>query len=275
MCRLMILFWLAICLLSHPSGARAQGAPDLGKAIAIYGPVGSRTLMNEILPALNKTLSPRERALMAEIEWRFPIEANALNARAFIDPASGAKVIEISAGHVLLLDLTIAAGLVAQEFGKDDLVADYFLEVVGTVRGNVYARARGAPAKPIPSFEQFASIPADASGRYMGSAAYQANRRSNLTSALAVVVSHELAHHLLGHTVTPQQSTAHSRRREADADAYAAKVADQAGFSAASVAPLMGLFASMEGDAASLILLIIPRPCVAKFSSRRQPRRRL
>lgn len=252
MCRRSAFIYLAIFLLFHVREVLAQDSSNLAATLTTYGPVGARIVNKDIVPALNNTFSDQERKLLAKIEWRFPIDANAFNVRAFIDPASRAQVIEISAGHVYLADSLITAGLLALEFNKDDLVADYFLEIVDTVRSNKLAHARGAPEKPTPTFQQFAAIPADAAANYFGSAAFQSSRVLNLKSALAVVVSHEFAHHLFGHTASPPPSAADSRRREAEADAFAAQAADKAGFSAASISPLMGFLASMEGDAASL-----------------------
>lgn len=249
--RILLLFCLSACLCVQSSTLLSQDNQSISQTVGVYAPVGFRVLKNTILPALNKTLAPQEREVLARIEWRFPAMANAMNARAFVDPGSKASVIEISGGHVYLLDLLVDASLLAIEFDKEDMLADFFIDLVKTIRTNMDAHTRGAAEMPVPSFIAYASIPADAAERYQRTPDYQVKRQANLASGLALVVTHELGHHLLKHTLSRSASMSEARKREADADAFAARATDAAGFSAVSVTPLMGLLASMEGDSAT------------------------
>lgn len=231
------------------SGARSEDTPDLAATVATYAAGGERILKTKIIPELTNAFTPDQRELLSKIEWRFPSSPNALDARAFVDEDSGAKVIEISGGHLYLLDSLVNASVLANEFNKEDVVADYFFEIVRNISKNAEAHTQGKPEIPMQTFAQYASIPIEAANNYQHSKDYQFKRGLSFTDGLAVVASHEFAHHLLGHTLSGPISMSESRRREAAADEFATKTAAKAGFSPISIIPFMGLLASTEAGA--------------------------
>lgn len=63
-------------------------------------------------------------------------------------------------------------------------------------------------------------------------------RTGIITGSLAFIYAHELAHHILGHTMTVPADLAESRKRERDADEWASKTLAKAG-----IIPIGGLYA--------------------------------
>lgn len=241
-CLLAIVFLVSI---THPTNAQSQ--QELLANVQQYATASARIVNTIVLPALRDSLSASDEFIISQIDFRFPPILNAFDVRAFID-TEGTSVIEISGGHVMVMDQVIDTNLVAWHFNRSAAATKYMDKVIDVVRRNYDRVLAGEPLLSYESFETFAGIDSLESSSFRQSAEYRSARDALMINVLAMEVGHEFAHHVLRHTLSRPISLQQSREREAAADAYATKLALASGFSPLGAMPAMFFFTSIEED---------------------------
>lgn len=252
-----ILFLSFLCQ-SEAASAQTAFAPPPPGVLRQYQRATERAV-DQIIGDFLPQLRPEQRALVTSIDIVVPSSGNF--DRVFAVNGPDGRRIEIDVGFIVVMELIQDAAILTSVHGIGDaktfekyayLVADLFLE-------NSNAYRRGQPRKAIPPYVQVVSVPPARFQPIYSSPDFQNLRVEYKVQTLAVVLGHELGHHLLGHLdadklaarrnsgLTEEAKSNESRRREASADAFGVDLAIRAGYNPLEAAwPF--IFFAMLGD---------------------------
>jgi hypothetical protein len=244
---------LIAAALGAPSPAQsAQMSPEQSarKLLVQYKQGGERHV-RALRPELFANLDSRSKSIEKAISYEVFEEGN-LNAYARIE--NGRRTVVLSAGLIQWIDYTATAVIIDQHFKRTDCGHDYMVYVAQGVAENSYRKRTGRGAlQPVGDPFAFMRDVKSNCGR-MSSTQFTSNKTAMalrdllINSTMKLLISHEVAHHVLGHLEGRRASNdAESRRQEAEADAWALKRLVVTDSNPIEAMPLFLLFAYLEG----------------------------
>lgn len=157
----------------------------------------------------------------------------------------GQRFILIAGGFVMFQDSQADAATIAYRFHRSDQVLGYVAAAFEGGRQNAARLAVGQAPEPVVLPEEYFAIDI---GDYRQSEDYDRRMAFLRTEGLAMVIGHEIAHHLHG-DIGVSSSDSEQMKQEARADEYAMRLGIRAGFSPIAASPLMMAFSEGGGDA--------------------------
>jgi hypothetical protein len=178
-------------------------------------------IVTRIRGVLFRGLSPEERAIYDDIEFRITLDDNPSPSRARALRRDGDRLVELSVGYARTLDMIVDAAVIGEERGDEfGFVNDYVTNVLERWRTNWDRNSKGLPNLRIPTPYDFANLTPRQTDRLESDPRLNQKRNGVFGNALAFVLGHEVGHHVLGHLESRPVDKAESRRREAAADAW-------------------------------------------------------
>jgi hypothetical protein len=162
--------------------------------------------------------------------------------------SKGKRVIRISVGFMRLLETMVEASAVSYVQNKPDLALRYYRYFAETINESVVRLQRGQTATPIQLFPQWIGWTEAERKRNWNDARLGTQRSQGVYAALAFVVSHETAHHLLGHRSYSEKSDAEARADETAADSFAADILVKLELPPAAALPLIGFWSVLGNN---------------------------
>lgn len=228
------------CLLVPVEGVAAESYFALTNR---YAKAASNTFHEIIEPRILQVMSPDEKVVLQSIEFKFPAGGGAFDA--FAARKHGQRFILIAGGFVLFQDSLADAATIASRFHRSDQIVGYVAAASEDGRQNVARLRIGEAPEPVISPERYFAIDI---GSYRQSEDYNRRMAFLRTDGLAMIIGHEVAHHLHG-DVDVSSSDSEQMEREAKADKYAMELGLRAGFSPITATPLMMGFIEGGEDA--------------------------
>jgi len=181
-------------------------------------------------------LDPREAALERRLDYRVPLSDDIQIARAL--PFT--NDIELGVGFLRALEMLIDAGIIQESFNRPGFMNRYIDYVV------LQWRRR---ATSIKSPYEFAGWNESQIDRFTANKSLQEQHMNLFSQNLALVMAHEAAHHILGHTKDITEDKAVRRVREEQADAWAVTHLLKANIWPAGGTLLLHYFYKLDEDA--------------------------
>lgn len=165
-----------------------------------------------------KGLSPQEREFERGITYTVPLEDDVNGAYSTID-GDGRMVVAITVGFGRSLDMLVDAMIMSKIYNEPGFFDEYVEYVIRATDSNVKRMRNGLRPKFIHSPYTYRHWNDQQIDRFSAQNGLLHNKI--LTSALAVVLAHEIAHQYYGDTRTKRKSLADARMREQRADDWA------------------------------------------------------
>jgi hypothetical protein len=240
--------WLVFAfLMTHPQKTNAQ--ETLEQATTRYRSSFQAVLQNYknlVYPQLNLS----EREIATSVIYRYRPTQDVI-AQAYIDD-DDQRVVEISFGFLVITESVTHGYAVSGEAEKPQCFINYLNNLGAALLKNAKARQAGNPVGLVPFFGAYAR-----DGR-QGCEDITSSDLSNkeafdyipggMNAALAFIIGHELAHHVLGHVDNDHTSLLASRKAETEADAWAIKQSLRIGVTPTVATPMLLMFASFSGS---------------------------
>ncbi|HEX6397590.1 MAG TPA: hypothetical protein VFZ95_09215, partial [Steroidobacteraceae bacterium] len=180
------------------------------------------TMAHQLVEDIRPTLTPDARHILDEIEFQAPRDwvTNADAHHTF----GGRRVVEFNAGFLAVTDW-LALAMIADWAGHAGCLKEYSGYLAELVGHNSRRAFKGKDRKPVYDFYSYA---ATSHGQCEGAlettlddGREQELREEILNAAIAIVVLHEIAHHVLAHVDIGSRNFLQERMREIAADQWA------------------------------------------------------
>jgi hypothetical protein len=227
-------------LVSWPLASQAEELAYYSKRIDEV----TQTLVEALRPKLNA----RGQEIIDDIEFHAPLswDTNAEARRAF----GNRRIVEFNSGLLAVTDW-LALAMIADWAGHAGCLKEYSAYLAELVGHNSRRAFKGKDRKPVFDFYSYA---ATSRGQCEGAlettlddAREQELREEILNAAIAVVVLHEIAHHVLDHVNGIGVNVVQRRMLEIEADRWAIHTAVDVNYELRSAVPLFLFLAATGG----------------------------
>lgn len=237
---MLLLLGLGPCSIAQTTG------PSNAAALAMRD--NEIRIVNAILSAFSRVMDSNELAILREIEVRIPMDYDLTRVIAY---RKGGRLIDVSFGFYGMLIQQCDDWVLADYYSAFDATIydryEAYLRYLNTVIDKNERAVGKKPESPQP-FAKYAGIPSDVAAQIMNRHDAQDYVAGLRVAAIAFVLAHEIGHHVLGHIDSPRAAAAESRRRETEADRYAAALTWKVGMPAFGALPALAFFGAAEGD---------------------------
>ncbi len=201
-----------------------------------------------LVEVLRPKLSERNQEILDEIEFQAPLswDTNAEARRAF----GNRRIVEFNSGLLAVTDW-LALAMIADWAGHPGCLKEYSTYLAELVGHNSRRASKGKGRKPVYDFYSYA---ANSRGQCEGAlettlddAREQDLREEILNAAIAIVVLHEIAHHMLDHVNAIGVNVVQRRMLEIEADRWAIHTAVDVNYELRSSVPLFLFLAATGG----------------------------
>jgi hypothetical protein len=220
----MVFRWLMMLLLSAVGAAPISQAQDYDQYTRQLADAAHRTWRIVIKPKFLDAMSDREKAIVDEIDFRFPPERGM---DAFATEVDGEKIVLVSGGFVAFQEEMISAVVFALKFGLVNRLDEYFRYAAQEALRNAALIRSGQTPRPVPTFNIYAHIPLDRAMQFWQSNEFASAMLNMRIGSLAYVLGHEIGHHV-NHDYK-KVTVEKQRERELKADMYAIQIMTKAG----------------------------------------------
>lgn len=209
--------------------------------------------IDRLVDEFREVMNPDERDILDETDIRIDRFSNDV-VRVYANIENGKRVIVISRGFMAagdLIDWALTYEIyVAQQQQvpvNSERIIKYTNVVAEIILNNAHQRSRALPVKDIPYYLQWTGMGEDQYNEVTDGLRrdpdFQNLRALIKLHAFALILGHELGHHVLGHLESSERSV----RQEEEADAYGVKLEMKAGYMPLMSASSFLLFSAFEG----------------------------
>jgi hypothetical protein len=246
-----VIIMVLLCIVWTSPAASQSSAEN--EAIAQQAEAATERALKLLQQQFRDVMPAAERAVLNDIVFKLDRSSwNILDA--YARRRSGGRLVVLSRGYVAAsdyLDFAVTYEGYKQEFlgqqADGASLMRYSDAVVDTLEKNTKRRMRAEDGVPAPDYLEWIGIRGENKRalfqRLDSDQRFRVMREEVKKAAFAVVLGHEIGHHVLNHLdfgkTTPQQ--------EADADAYGVALAMKAGYLPIGAMGTFILFSAMEG----------------------------
>lgn len=228
--------------------AGREGVAQPLETLRYYG-VAYRTVANNYRLLVRQHLQLEERTILDRIEFRYLTTQNIV-AQAYISP-EGTRVIEVSFGFLVIMENLAGAYALSTARNIPSCFDSYLLTTSEILERNTSNRGFGAGMEPVPLFPYYLAYEGAGcdglSDTDIRNAEIARTVAGIMDSIMAVLVGHEIAHHILGHVDDGPGSVEESRANETAADIWAIQHSFRVGVLPLPAIPMWTFFAAAGG----------------------------
>jgi|GEM_PF-2610388 len=248
MCGLALIVLSLATVFVSPARSQSVSGQDINQQLQWYK-TRAEFLIGEFRPQIRSGLSSQQQEIERRVQYRVVVTGNA-NAQARVSGSIGYT--DISAGLVQVIDWLSHALAISAEFGKRACTMGYVKYLADGIEGNSSAVASHQPLQPVGSPFVFARLrpdlcPGVTEARFRARQRAVEIRELFVAGSLKLIMAHELAHHVYGHTLSRPVNLKASRERERAADEFSFRALSLSGTIPYEGFPVILLFSAVEG----------------------------
>lgn len=236
-----------VVIVALVGGGPVHGQP--AEAIRYYRDA-YRTVANNYRAAIRSLLAPQERRLVDQISFEF-VPTQDIFAQAYIS-TNNRHVVEVSFGFLAFMQNLTFAYAVTGEANQPACYVQYLDVAARAALDNTKRRTIGQAPGPIPFFPYYVQIGGEGCHSISSNDLYNPEAHSfvsgGMDAVLAVLIGHEVAHHILGHVDGGGPiDLEESRESETAADVWAVEHAFAIRVNPSPALPIWSFFAAIGG----------------------------